>query len=201
MIAGLPNRPPTSSVPQSRGIMISTLQRAVVEIWGEEGLAAVRARLPADVAADTIGPGFLPIRWYPSTHMVAWHSAIFEGPANGDDAAFTQVMERVMDLSMGIVRRAFMRVLTPATLIAGAVGAWRDFHTHGEVTVEEPAPGSARMILSNHPFLESPASRKMIAIMARHIAVRSRAHDVQETHALVGGRLVTTVSWRSWSGG
>jgi hypothetical protein len=190
-------RPPPDGVPLSRGIILHSLTATVRATWGEPGVADVKAHLPDDVAADT-GPGFVPLRWYPTTHLVAWHRAIFEGPARLDERVFAECIGRSLDVSMGIIRRTFMRLLTPDSLVEGAAKVWRDFHTTGIVTVERHGPGQVTMTVADHPFVGNALSRKVVAIMSRHLAERSRAKGVRETHGLdAAGRLVVSVTWRT----
>ncbi len=191
-------RPPPSDVPLTRGIALHALARTARTQWGDGVLAEIRTRLPADVAAQTDGPELEPLRWYPSSHVVAWHRAMYEGPCKYDEREFADVVQRSLDYSMGIVRRTLMRVLTPEILIEQAARLWREFQTHGEMTVTRLGQGSVRMTLAGHPFVEDPVSRKVVAIMSRHMAARSRAKEVRESHAMdAAGRLVVTVSWRT----
>jgi hypothetical protein len=194
--AALSTRPAQSSVPLSRGIIVHSLSLTVLDVWGDDGMRAVAAHLPSDIAAETIGPNFLAIRWYPSSHLVAWHNAIFEGPAKHDERAFTTCIQRSLDHSTGLLRRALMRFLTPDVLAEKTGELWDTFHTHGKVVVESKTDVSARILISEHPFVDDEVSRRVLAIMTRHMLSRSRAKNVRESHELRSpGHLTIEATW------
>jgi hypothetical protein len=194
--AALSTRPAQSSIPLSRGIIVHSLSSTVLETWGDDGLRAVAALLPSDVASETIGPDFLAIRWYPSSHIVAWHNALFEGPSKYDERAFTTCIQRALDLSTGLLRRALMRLLTPDVLAEKTGELWDTFHTHGKVLIESKTDVSARIVISEHPFVDDEVSRRVLAIMTRHMLSRSRAKNVRESHELRSpGHLAIQATW------
>jgi hypothetical protein len=152
--------------------------------------------LDPEIAVRTVGPEFLAIRWYPSTDIIAWHHAVFEGPARSDERAFAEAVQRGLDISTGLVRRTLMRFLTPETLADKAAELWTTFHTHGELVVESKSEGAARIAIRNHPFLDDALSRRVIAMMSRHMLARSRAKNVREAHELRAPQeLVVQVTW------
>jgi hypothetical protein len=152
--------------------------------------------LDPEVAARTVGPEFLPIVWYPTVDIIAWHHAVYEGPARRDERAFAESVALGLDISTGLVRRAFMRLLTPQTLADKAAELWSTFHTHGELLIESRTDTSARIAIRHHPFVDDALSRKVVAIMSRHMLARSRARNVRETHELrVPGEMIVQVTW------
>ena len=64
-----------SNVALTRGIIFHTLDLAVRETWGRRAPGARRSS-PPDVARETCGPEFVAIRWYPTSHLMAWQTTI-----------------------------------------------------------------------------------------------------------------------------
>jgi hypothetical protein len=185
------------SVPTSRGIIFHTLHLAVQRTWGPDALAAVIAGLPEEVARETSGPEFLPIRWYPTSHLTAWQNAIYDGMAKGDDAAYATCIDRSLDLTLGGVRRLFMRVVAPHAIAERAGDMWRHFHSHGWIEIDWRTETSGRVVLSEHGYAQDVVGRRTFAEMIRYMLALSRAKDVRESHGLdAAGRLAVTVSWR-----
>ncbi len=190
--------PPSSPLPQSRGIIFHTLHLAVKQTWGGRALDEVIACLPAEVAEATSGSGFLPIRWYPTAHLLAWQTAIYDLKAKGNDVDYAACIDRSLDVAIGGVRRLFMKVVTPRAIGERAGDMWRHFHTHGKVELDWRTETSGRVILSGHPYVEDTVGRRTYAEMIRYMLGLSRAKDVRESHGIdAAGRLAVTVSWRA----
>ena len=89
-----------------------------------------------------------------------------------------------------------MRLLTPDTLAEKTGDLWSTFHTTGELVLEARTDGTARLAIRNHPFVDDAVSRKVMAIMTRHMLARSRAKNVRESHDLrAPGHMVIQVTW------
>jgi hypothetical protein len=187
--------PTTESL--SKGTIIRSLAAAVSDLWGEEALRAVVDRLPPETRAATTGVGFIPIDWYPTRHILKWGAAILDGPAFGDEVAFTRCVSRSVELGFGIVQRAFLAIATPTRLAARAADLWRHEHTHGTLSIEtsDAARGQARLSLRDHPFVAEPLSRIAISEGIRTVLSLSRARNVRESHAVLGENLFITLHW------
>jgi hypothetical protein len=181
----------------SKGTIIRSLAAAVRDLWGEEALRTVVDRLPAETRAATSGVGFIPIDWYPTRHIMKWGAAILDGPAFGDEIAFTQCVSRSVELGFGLVQRAFLVIATPTRLAARAADLWRHEHTHGTLTIEtsDAAGGHARLALREHPFVGEPLARIAISEGIRTVLSLSRARNVRESHAVLGDALFITLHW------
>jgi hypothetical protein len=182
-----------SSEPLSRGIIFHTLHLALKEVLGGRGYDAVVARLPPEVALATSGLEFVAIRWYPTSHLMAWQTAMYEvGQADYD-----RCLDRSLDLAVGGVRRLFMKVLTPRGIAERAGDMWRHFHSHGNIELAWRSATRGRVILTNHAYVDSALGRRTFAEMIRYMLALSRAKGVHESHGLdANGRLAVTVSWQ-----
>jgi hypothetical protein len=197
------SRPPPASVPGvateslSKGTIIRSLAAAVQDLWGEEGLRRVVERLPADTRASTAGPEFIAIEWYPTRHIMKWGAAILDGPAFGDEVAFTRCVSRSVELGFGVVQRVFLAFATPTRLAAKAADLWRHEHTHGTLAIEssDAARGDARLSLRGHPFVDEPLARIAISEGIRTVLSLSRASNVRERHVVLGDALFITLHW------
>ena len=190
------SRPPKTSEPLVSGVVIHALHEATRAFWGDAQLRAVVRLLPSAIAEATFGPEFQPLKWYPVAHLEAWHEAIHGGPAGQDDGAYAECMDRALDVTVGRLRRAFMRLMNPVTLAARSSELWRSFHTHGVTSVEWKSATSARVVLSDHPFVANRLGRFTFAEMVRYTVSLSRARHVRQRHAFdASGKLTVTLTW------
>ena len=165
-------------------------------MWGDARLAEVASALPRAIAAATFGSEYRPLQWYPVAYLDAWHEAIHAGPCAGDDAVFAQCMDRALDVSVGRLRRAFMRLMNPVTLARRSSELWSSFHSHGKMEVAWSNATSARVTLVDHPFVSTRLGRLTFSEMVRYTLALSRAQGVRQEHALErGGRLTVVLTW------
>jgi hypothetical protein len=182
-----------SSEPLSRGIIFHTLHLALKDVRGGRGYDAVVARLPAEVARATSGLEFVAIRWYPTSHLMAWQTAMYET----GEADYARCLDRSLDIAIGGVQRLFMKVVTPRGIAERAGDMWRHFHSQGNIELEWRSETRGRVMLTNHPYVQDAIGRRTFAEMIRYMLALSRAKDVHESHGLdASGRLAVTVSWQ-----
>ena len=188
--------PPASAEPLTRGVVFHSLHEALGNLWGEEQLAVVVATLPPEVAHATFGAAYRPLTWYPVAYLEAWHEAVHAGPAGRDDGIYVEYMDRALDVSLGRLRRAFMRFMNPVKLADRSSELWRSFHTHGETTVVWKGDTSARITLVDHPFIATRLGRLTFASMVRSTAALSRSKNVRQRHSYdAQGTLSVTLTW------
>lgn len=179
-----------------RGTILSAFREAVVELYGSPGLAQVAARLPAEVRVATIDELVVGPQWLPESCVLAWYEALWSGPCDGRADAFTIVLQRMLDRGFGRIRKAFLRLASPETILAKAPSLWRYDHTHGRLVTEVGA-GVGRLRLDHHPYTESPLSRLAISEIYRYCASLTRVRQVTESHFREPeGALVVTLRWR-----
>ena len=126
---------------------------------------------------------------------MAWQEAVWNGPAQLDEAAFRGWIARTVDAGFGRVRRLLVNLVTPATLCTRAVELWHEEHSHGQITAE-PRGQQVLIRLRQHPYVEKPISRMTLAEGLRHAASLTRAKAVEETHRLDGDALEVKLTWR-----
>ena len=181
--------------PCGRGVILRSLRAAAREMWGDEGLRIIAANLADEVRAATLDHRVTRGDWLPERYVVAWHEAVWTGPAKKDDRTFRTFMDRTMDIGWGRIRRLFLRFLTPIDLFAKAEELWKDDHTHGELRF---GVNRTTLIgtLHDHPYATSEISRRAIAEVFRYALTMTRATNVREHHSLHGTRdLLVQITW------
>src|SRR5262249_47516648 len=149
--------------PRARGLNFIASKRAVLDLWGDTGLADVARRLPADAKRDTLDAVVLTAdQWLPERYGLAWYEAVGNGPALRLIPEFRKFIDKRIDNGFGRVRRFFLSQATPAVLVPRVPGLWRNDHTHGDLSafLEE---NTLIGILRNHPFTTTTTSRLAIA--------------------------------------
>jgi hypothetical protein len=172
--------PPPSGDPYARATVLHGFRAAVVDVGGDDALRAVADRLPMATRVATIDALVLPFEWVPIAHVIAWHEAIWAGPARGDERELARLVARSIELGFGRFRSAFFVGITPEKLVERSQELWRWQHTHGEVAVSVEA-GSGTVVLRDHPYVDHPASRRVTAESYRHIVTMAlgEGHDVR----------------------
>ena len=80
-------------------------------MWGQSGRDAVAALLPPEVRERTASMRPLP-DWIPLDDLIAWHVAVWNGPANHDEAVFTEHIRKTVDQGFGRVKRVLLSMAT-----------------------------------------------------------------------------------------
>ncbi len=198
----MPTVPPSSGEPHARGSVIHGFRAALVDLWGEEALASLAARLPLETRVATIDDMVLPFEWVPLEHVIAWHDALWTGPCAVDEHALARLVGRSIELGFGRFKSAFFTNVTPDRLVARAPELWRWQHTHGELSAVVDGE-SGVVTLKDHPYVEEPTSRRITAESYRYIVTMAGGHDVRAAWGdrLTGPssrarELVVQLSWR-----
>ena len=175
---------------------------AVRDVWGDDALRDIAARLPPETRRATFDEIVLALSWLPSGYISDWHEAVWNGPAKQDDALFCRFVDRSVELGFGRMQRFFLKLATPKQLVERAPEMWRRQHTHGQITVsvrghyehalpeaqgspsadDTAAPPVATVTLRDHPFVNRAVSRRALAEVWRHILTLARAKDATESH-------------------
>ncbi len=181
----------------TKGIVLHAMRLAVLDVFGDAGLAEVAPRVSADTCAQTVDASASPLAWVPERFLVEWHEAVWDGPARRDDAALCRVINRRLDFGFGRVRKALLGLVGPEGVTRRAGELWKHDHTHGVFAVTTGSDGkSAAGTLSEHVFCESPIARRALAETFRYIVHLSRGVKVaRETHGLHGASLAIRVTW------
>src|SRR5579871_4461221 len=115
----------------AKGIVLHAMRLAVIDMWGQAGLADVAARVSSDTRVQTAETGVSPLAWVPERFLVEWHDAVWNGPAKRDDDALRRTVDRRIQFGFGRVRKALLGLVGPVGVIRRAGELWRHDHTHG----------------------------------------------------------------------
>jgi hypothetical protein len=174
----MPTVPPSTGEPHARGSVIHGFRAALVDLWGDEALAALAARLPLDTRIATVDTLILPFEWVPLPHVIAWHDALWTGPCAADEHRLARLVARSIELGFGRFKSAFFTNVTPERLVSRAPELWRWQHTHGELTANVEGL-TAVVTLRDHPYVEQPSSRRITAESYRYIVGMAGAREVR----------------------
>jgi hypothetical protein len=184
--------------PQARRTLFAVSRRALVDLWGDDGLAQVAALLPEDVRRDTIDSIVVASEWLPESYMIAWYQAIWQGPGQRRTEGLRRFIDRRMDLGFGRVRKLMLNVISPEQLLAKAPELWRHDHTTGTLAGTFGAPNDVSLTLREHPYTVAPLARLATAEVYRYaLSLVRGTHDVTERHGVEEeGTLVVRLAWK-----
>src|SRR5580658_6754549 len=148
----MPTTPPPPGEPCARGSVLHGFRAAAVDLWGNTGLDQVATRLPLSTRLATIEQIVLPFEWVPIEHVVAWHDALWAGPARADEQELARFIGRSIELGLGRFKSAFFSGITPERLIERSQDLWRSQHTHGDLTVAVEGTNGT-VVLRNHAYV------------------------------------------------
>lgn len=188
--------PPPGMGPAARGSVIHGFREAALELWGAGALGLVGERLPLATRVATLDHIVLPFEWVAVAHAIAWHDAVWAGPARADEAELTRFISRSIDLGFGRFKSAFFASVTPERLVDRAQELWRYQHTHGELTLSIDGT-SGVVTLRDHPYVAHASSRRVTAETYRHIVTLAGGRDVKTAWGVSGASLVVQLSWRA----
>ena len=124
----------TVDEPCARGTNFIASKRAVLDLWGDEGLRIVTALLPNDARRATAEAVVITAdQWLPERYGQAWFDAVWNGPAKRAIPEFRRFIDKRIDNGFGRVRRMLLQVATPSTLAPRVPALWRNDHTHGSL--------------------------------------------------------------------
>jgi hypothetical protein len=182
-----------ASEPSTKRHYMVAFHLAAGEIWGDDGLADIRARMPRREAEEAFVDR-LPY-WVPERVVIAWCFALWEGVALRSREPYVAWLHRMTELSFGPVRRTFLRMASLERLFEMSGRLWKDDHTSGEM--EGHCEGKRGVfLLRDHPYTETPQARATLAEQLRYLLERSGVKNVAETHARhIDGALEVKLRW------
>jgi hypothetical protein len=181
--------------------VIHGFRAACVDLWGEDSLRQLAGHLPLETRVATLDAIVLPFEWVGIRHVIAWHEALWNGPARADERELARLVSRAIELGFGRVKAAFLAGVTPEKLRDRAPELWRYQHTHGALAIEVEG-ARATVVLRDHPYVDHPSSRRVTAESYRHMVTVVGGRDVRAawgTEGTGGGTraLVVRLSWRA----
>jgi hypothetical protein len=167
---------------------------ACEQIWGAAGLQAICSGLPADVRERTAGMRPLP-KWNDVADLIAWHHAVWNGPAGRDEKSMTRHIHATVDQGFGRVKRFLLSVSTPHSLAPRVAALWKEEYSSGRLTAARLEERSTQLTLEDHPYVEDPLMRLVIAEVFRYVLSLTRARLVTSTYGLRDASLVVVLRW------
>lgn len=167
---------------------------ACQQMWGASGYESLCRDLPADVRERTAGMRPLP-DWNLLGDLIAWHLAVWNGPAKRDETIMTRHIHTTVDQGFGRVKKLLLTVSTPHTLAPRVVALWRDEYSTGRLDATRLEERSVHLTLRDHPYVDIPLMRFVITEVFRYVVSLTRAMDVSAVSALRESALVVVVRW------
>jgi len=134
---------------------------ACEQMWGPIGYEAICAALPADVSDRTAGMRPLP-DWIPLDDLIAWHEAVWNGPAKRDEQTMTQHIRLTVDQGFGRVKKFLLSMSTPQSLAPRVVSLWREEYSTGRLEATSIEEQSVVLRLSDWLAEVRTESRKLV---------------------------------------
>jgi hypothetical protein len=163
-------------------------------MWGASGYQAVANLLPPDVRERTASMLPLP-DWIPLDDLIAWHMAVWNGPAKRNEAVFFEHVHKTVDQGFGRVKRLLLSVATPRTLAPRVVALWSDEYSTGRLEAGTIENDSVTLTLRNHPYVQHALMRTVIAEVYRYVVSLTRVESVTAVHAVRDAALVVVLRW------
>ena len=168
---------------------------ACEQMWGGEGLAALCAALPEEVRERTAGLRPLP-EWLPLGDLIAWHEAVWSGPAQRDEDVMARHARLTVDQGFGRVKRFVISALSPHGLAMRVGPLWREEYSSGELETLAIDDHSVQLSLRDHAYVDNPLMRFIIAEVYRHVLSMTRARHVTASHGVRERALVVLLRWQ-----
>lgn len=167
---------------------------ACEQMWGNDGCRALAEALPPQVRERTAG--LLPLAdWLPLGDLIAWHNAVWDGPVKRDKLLMKEHARVVIDQGFGRVKRFVLSMATPHALIPRVTAMWQEEYSTGTLTAESEGPDSVTLCLREHPYVDNPLMRFVIAEALRHVVSLTKVENVTETHSVRERSLLIAMRW------
>jgi hypothetical protein len=167
---------------------------ACERMWGRTAYENLCRDLPADVCERTAGMRPLP-DWNPLEDLIAWHVAVWNGPAQRDEKIMAQLIDGSVDHGFGYVKRFLLSISTPHSLAPRVVALWREEFSTGRLEASLLEPRSVRLTLRDHPYVDIPLMRFVMAEVFRYVVSLTKAKGVSASHAVSDSALVVVLRW------
>jgi len=163
-------------------------------MWSKAGSDEVARALPQEVRERTAG--FVPLpEWLPQGDLIAWHIAVWEGPARQNWESMAQFARLTIDQGFGRVRQLMISALTPAMLAQRVGPLWQEEYTTGTLETLRIDARTVQLKLSDHAYVDIPLMRNVISEAYRHILSMTRARNVRVSHEVRGRALLVSLRW------
>jgi len=188
-----PSLPPATAVPGSvhRKSLIG-FRAGCEQIWGPdyEALCSVSS----DVRERTSRMRPLP-EWIALYDLIAWHHAVWAGPARRDERVMKQQVRATVDHGFGRVKRFLLSISTPETLAPRVAALWRDEYSTGRLEATLLDGPRVKLTLTDHPYVQDHLMRFVMAEVFRHVLSLTKANGVTADHGVSEDALVVLLRW------
>jgi hypothetical protein len=167
---------------------------ACQEMWSGARYEDLCDALPPDVRERTAGMRPLP-DWILLEDLIAWHQAVWNGPAKRNEKIMTEHIHATVDQGFGRVKRVLLSMSTPHSLAPRVVKLWRDEYSTGRLESSLLETRSIHLTLSDHPYVDSQLMRFVIAEVYRYVLSLTHAKEVTAVHAVRDSTLVVVLRW------
>jgi hypothetical protein len=162
--------------------------------WGPGGVEDIAQRMPERERAETFADVLPPFVSFRAMHALGL--GIWNGPAKHSRPDYFRFLHKTTDMSFGRVRKVLIGMASPEKILSMADELWKSDHTHGSWEAHV-AQGRARLVLSGHPYADTPHGRTSLAEQIRYIVQRTRAREVTASHGPLGpGAMQITLRWK-----
>jgi hypothetical protein len=169
---------------------------ACEQMWGAAGYKRLCDSLPPDVSERTAGLRPLP-EWVALEDLIAWHVAVWNGPARRDERIMTEHIHATVDQGFGRVKRFLLSMSTPRSLAPRVVSLWSNEYSIGRLEANFAEERSVRLTLSDHAYIDTSLMRYVISEVFRYVVSLTKAENVTSVHALRDASLVVVLRWTS----
>ena len=194
MASTTPSLRPRAAQGQVRRRSLIGFRTACEQMWGAAGIDAIVRELPPEVRDRTAGLLPLP-EWIPLEDLIAWHQAVWNGPAKRDEATMMRHARLTVDQGFGRVKRFVISVLTPELLAGRVVALWRDEYSTGQLEARTVESRHVELALSQHAYVEIPLMRNIISEVYRYVLSMTRVQNVTVSHAVRDASLIVSLRW------
>lgn len=163
-------------------------------MWGADRMQQITDSLPPEVRERTAGLRPLP-DWIPLGDLIAWHVAVWNGPARQDEKLMLEHARLTVDQGFGRVKRALISMATAHTLAPRVAALWSDEYSTGSLMATGVQPKSVTLLLRDHPYVDHSLMRMVIAEAFRHVLSLTRTKNVSGIHLASQGDLKIVLSW------
>lgn len=154
----------------------------------------IREALPPEVRERTAGLRPLP-DWLPLDDLIAWHVAVWNGPAKRDEKTMMNHCRLTVDMGFGRVKRALISMATAHTLAPRVAALWNDEYSTGTLEAVSVEPKSVQLVLRDHPYVTHQLMRTVIAEVFRYVLSMTRTKNISAVHAVRDGGLLVVLRW------
>jgi hypothetical protein len=169
----MPQRP----VSEVKGLWFTVGRRYVLERYGQDALDACAVRLGERHGAILRDP--LPSAWYPEETLQQTLAALYIVVAQGDQAAYVEIVEGASLLAVHHFFRALLRLVPPPTMLRKVPTMWSLIRRGAGRVAVEADEAQAIVRYSEFPYFDDVHYRLLTLGAIRSLMTLCGAHDAR----------------------